>query len=591
MSSAAEWANVFGLTVFVLALTGAVINALGPGRIMATVATTSLAVLWPSYATWATLCRAWQELQLRSDQSGISHTLGNVLWYRASWFQVYLMLELTYVLLYFAKRRAMQSQVRPPSASRLTPTERRRLMDLALSACPHDKGAWLSGWFQGAPCMRGLLGMQIWRGNAEEWVAWCLFGKNQESLSSAEVSELADLMSRAEQWGLGPFPPGYNERLRGRAMRHTLEAVGGWPRPLLLYIFVAIAHSIAAALLRHRHGFQRRSVCVDIPGEGEGTGYLHYWYRCAAPEAYSMQLPALVLLHGIGPGASLVGLMSVGRLQHVGLQHCAVIVPELPNLTYCLGLPPLPPALTPRQTAAAIAMAVDQAHDDAAVVAQADYHDDQSSDNNRGTASKNPGAVCIGQSFGTVAVSWLLKYQPQTVSAALLIDPVVFLIHHAALCYRFLYRRAVTVQQQLLRYFAADELHIQHYLRRHFEWHENALWLEDIPTRLLEPYAADGYRRMCVVVGEADSFIDAPSVINYLKHAPHAGASIEHTDAPGQDGTGVNTLLPDVFAVEGADHGGWAASDQVGTVIAWILSLPELRQASQINTPIAPAAR
>ena len=45
----------------------------------------------------------------------------------------------------------------------------------------------------------------------------------------------------------------------------------------------------------------------------------------------------------------------------------------------------------------------------------------------------------------------------------------------------------MTAQQQLLRYFAAEELHIQHYLRRHFEWHENALWLEDIPARLLEP--------------------------------------------------------------------------------------------------------
>ena len=138
----------------------------------------------------------------------------------------------------------------------------------------------------------------------------------------------------------------------------------------------------------------------------------------------------------------------------------------------------------------------------------------------------------------------------------------------------------MTAQQQLLRYFAADELHIQHYLRRHFEWHENALWLEDIPARLLQPLEvvtlsltlthththththahlprhlplsfslslslphSDLSRnlsleqvdvraappggvgvlgssrcRVCVVVGEADSFIDAPSVIKRLLH-------------------------------------------------------------------------
>ena len=590
MTSAAEWGNLFGLTVFVLALTAAVLNALGPGRIMATLATSCLAVLWPGYAAWSTLRHAWQQLQLESADSSASHTLGNVLWFRASWFQVYLTLELVHVLLYFAKRRAMQRQVRPPSASRLTPVERRQLMDLALAACPEDKGAWLSGWFQGAPCMRGLLGMQIWHGNAEEWLAWCLFGKKQEILSPAEAVELADLMSRAERWGLGPFPPGYNERLRGRAMRLTLEAVGGWPRPLLFYVFVAVAHNTAGALLRHRHGFQRRSVRVDVPGEG--TGYLHYWYRRAAPEAYSMQLPAMVLLHGIGPSASLVGLMSVGRLQHVGLQQCAVIVPELPNLTYCLGLPlPLPPALTPRQTAAAIAVAVGQAHDDTAAVAQARYHDENRSDNDQSGASRNPGAVCIGQSFGTVVVSWLLKYQPQTVSAVLLIDPVVFLIHHAALCYRFLYRRAVTVQQQLLRYFAADELHIQHYLRRHFEWHENALWLEDIPARLLKPHDEDRCR-VCVVVGEADSFIDAPSVIKYLKQARRPRIFVDNADVLEQDGAGGNTLLPDVFAIEGADHGGWAASHQVGDVIAWVLNLPELKQASHTDHgSIAPTAR
>ena len=580
MTTAAEWGNLFGLTVFLLALTGAVLHALGPGRIMATALTSFLAVLWPACAAWSTLRHAWQEMQLASGQLSAVHTLGNVLWYRASWFQVYLMLELTHVLLYCAKRRRMQSQVRPPSASRLTPTERRQLMDRALAACPDDRGNWLSGWFQGAPCMRGLLGTQIWRGNAEEWLAWCLFGKKQESLSTAEALELADLMRRAEQWGLGPFPSGYNERLRGRAMRLTLEAVGGWPRPLFLYALVAVAHSVAAALLRHRHGFERRSVYVDIPGEGEGTGYLHYWYRCAAPEAYSMQLPAMVLLHGIGPGASLVGLMSVGRLQHVGLQQCAIIVPELPELTYCLGLPPLPAALTPRQTAAAIAMAVSRAHDDTAAVAQARYHDDESSESNEGGASKNHGAVCIGQSFGTVVLSWLLKYQPQTVSAALLIDPVVFLIHHAALCYRFLYRRPVTVQQQLLRYFAADELHIQHYLRRHFEWHENALWLEDIPPRLLEKYENGYRRRVCVVVGEADSFIDAPAVIKYLKQPR---TFIDNNGALEQDGAADNRLSPDLFTVEGADHGGWAASGQVGNVIAWVLSLPELRQASRLQ--------
>ena len=74
-----------------------------------------------------------------------------------------------------------------------------------------------------------------------------------------------------------------------------------------------------------------------------------------------MQLPAAIVLHGlslslslspslslslwvaygstgagIGPGAPLVALISVGRMQSINAQQCAVIVPELPNLTSLL---------------------------------------------------------------------------------------------------------------------------------------------------------------------------------------------------------------------------------------------------------------
>lgn len=335
-----------------------------------------------------------------------------------------------------------------------------------------------------------------------------------------------------------------------------------------------------------------------------------------------MHLPAIVFLHGIGPGASIVATMAVQRLHHVGLQQCAVIVPELPNLTYCLGLPlPLPTALTPRQTAAAIATAVEKAHENAAAAPKIQYHDSQETDNAGGpqeadSVSAGPGAIYIGQSFGTVVLTWLLRHQPQTVSAALLIDPVVFLIHHAALCYRFLYRPAVTGQQQLLRYFAADELHIQHYLRRHFEWHENALWLEDIPARLLEPQSANylhyfkassrssgrsgtgenGKRcRVCVVVGEADSFIDAPSVIKYLTQGPWSSKvpnrnkadAVELADTVSRN-VANDMLLPDLITIEGADHGGWAASGQVKDVVAWLLSLPELHKATQARVARPP---
>ena len=79
---------------------------------------------------------------------------------------------------------------------------------------------------------------------------------------------------------------------------------------------------------------------------------------------------------------------------------------------YALGLPvPLPPALTAQQTASAIAMAVGLAHEETAAAAQGHYYA-INHDNRPSTDVPNgPGAVCIGQSFGTVVLSWLLQYQ------------------------------------------------------------------------------------------------------------------------------------------------------------------------------------
>lgn len=191
--------------------------------------------------------------------------------------------------------------------------------------------------------------------------------------------------------------------------------------------------TVAALQLRRKHGFVRRS--ITVPGEAAA---LNYWYRPPAANR-SRATPPLVLLHGIGPGGSLTAWMTAGRLEMVNLEHSAVIVPELPNIAYeCWAA--TPHALTARQTAAAIAQAVRDANGGA----------------------EGPGAICIGQSFGTIVITWLMRYQPQTVCAALMLDPVVFLMHHAALAYRFLYRQARTPQQKFLRYFASDEIGIQH---------------------------------------------------------------------------------------------------------------------------------
>ena len=540
--SAVSWLNFAGLTIFVCGLSvwahGFVHNLPTPdaaASAAAVGATSCLGVAWPGYAAWSTLQHIGQQTGRRAGHGGASllhvswrdAALGPTLrdlWRRTGWLQLYFLAEAGFLAYYFVKRWQLQRQL-PPGAP-LTPAGRRVLMDRALAACP-DRRAWLSGWFQGAPVGFGQMHAQVWRGNAEEWVAWCLFGKHLEDLSAEEGPELQELLAHAERrWQLGPFPPGYNESLRGQEMRLSLEPVRGWPRPLLLYLAVAAVNAGTARVSRRQRGFVRKKAA-----SADGKSVLHFWYRPAHDEGLSQ--PPVVLLHGIGPGASIVAMMCDGHLRKVGLEHAAVIVPELRNITYSLDTPK---ALDARRTAAAIAQAVRQAQSDTAAASPG------------GAAKSGGGALVLGQSFGTIVLTWLLRHQPEVVGCALFLDPVVFLLHHAALCHRFLYRPCRTAQQRFLRYFAGDELSIQHYLRRHFVWHDNVLFLEDIPPHLAG--------KVCVVVGEADTFIDAPMVIKYLRGEMH-----------GEGGP----ALPMLVTVEGADHGGWMASGRAEReVLRWV---------------------
>lgn len=191
--SAEAWANYIGLWFLILSSVMMIATQLGPEKVFASAVTSFLSLCWPGWATYTTL-RHLSSLSAPRD-----------LWSASGWFQLYWMAEAVYLGFYCARLRYLQRPMRPPAQMSLE--ERRVLMDRALAACPEDRGSWLSGWFQGAPCGRGLHQAQIWRGNAEEWLAWCLFGKAREALSPSDITELSVLLMQAEQkWGLGPFP-------------------------------------------------------------------------------------------------------------------------------------------------------------------------------------------------------------------------------------------------------------------------------------------------------------------------------------------------------------------------------------------------
>jgi hypothetical protein len=66
------------------------------------------------------------------------------------------------------------------------------------------------------------------------------------------------------------------------------------------------------------------------------------------------------------------------------------------------------------------------------------------------------------------------------IAAALLIDPIPFLLHHPAIAHNFVYRQPRRANQWQLWYFASRDPDIARALSRHFFWFENILFREDV---------------------------------------------------------------------------------------------------------------
>jgi pimeloyl-ACP methyl ester carboxylesterase len=114
-------------------------------------------------------------------------------------------------------------------------------------------------------------------------------------------------------------------------------------------------------------------------------------------------------------------------------------------------------------------------------------------------------ASFVGHSFGSITAGWFVRHFPEKVSHLTLIDPVSLLLGLPNVAYSFLYRKPSTLMEWIIHVTAARELTISYSLRRHFFWHNNNLWLEDIPARI----------GIVVGVSSNDEIINAPGVHQY----------------------------------------------------------------------------
>ena len=86
-----------------------------------------------------------------------------------------------------------------------------------------------------------------------------------------------------------------------------------------------------------------------------------------------------------------------------------------------------------------------------------------------------------GHSFGSITAGWFIKYCPQDIQHIILVDPVSVLLCLPDVAVNFLYRIPSTVMEWVIWIAASTEITIAHALYRHFTWHHNVIWLEELP--------------------------------------------------------------------------------------------------------------
>ncbi|KAG2181914.1 hypothetical protein INT43_006839, partial [Umbelopsis isabellina] len=372
--------------------------------------------------------------------------------------------------------------------------------------CVHtieDVKEWFCGWFyfddgnNTRPTFE-----QIKLGNVETWFAWAFWSKplDQVKRNASWANELDWMVDTAEFHFGVTFEEGISPNVK--CIRLNLDPVNAIHRPFIFYTIIYLATQVVHLVLRY-HGFSRCKLPYSISW-GSIFGFdpismwksiwqdatdavskkVVYWYRPSSTKNVN-QTP-IVFIHGIG--GMLFYTEFVGRL--VALDRPIFCV-ELPYVSmHQIDIVP-----TTSETVLEISQ----------MLSEHGY-------------SK---AVFVGHSLGTAVSSWMMQQCPKRVAGVVMVDPIVFLLHFHSIAYNFVHRAPKRLMEHIIYYFASRELHISHYISRHFQWFQTAHFVQPAstsrpPSPSSKHHAQTATPAMSIFLSENDNLVDSPRVHKYL---------------------------------------------------------------------------
>jgi pimeloyl-ACP methyl ester carboxylesterase len=257
---------------------------------------------------------------------------------------------------------------------------------------------------------------------------------------------------------------------------------------------------------------------------------LSYWYRPAAAEHTGAPI---VFVHGIGVGL-LPYLVPISQLE------------ESERACYLIEVPAVSLDVTARLPAAkSVATDIEEM-----LAAHGDYDKD----------TQGGGAVFVGHSFGSVYLSYVVKYAPRAIVGACFVEPVCFLISLRKTLEQFLYAPCDPVMD-LIR----SDAGVARALRREFWWSEAALWREQLGVAACRDHVA-------VFLADNDEIVPSEEVRNLLL-APQPPPLLTNVleQVLGNIGEHAPRQLAEALA-EAKEHAG--DSSMAANVAAEVLSFP-----------------
>lgn len=118
--------------------------------------------------------------------------------------------------------------------------------------------------------------------------------------------------------------------------------------------------------------------------------------------------------------------------------------------------------------------------------------------------------ACIGHSYGTIPIAWMVKLYPELVQRVVLMDPITLYLHRPGACKSFLYEKDMTqgFARDFYSYLFNRDPGIVHTLMRNFNWSTNTLWLSEL-LRLKSKHA--------IMLSEHDEYIPSAPIKQYLE--------------------------------------------------------------------------